>query len=37
VAIGGVVILLSAAVFLACYIPARPAAKLDPTAALRFE
>jgi putative ABC transport system permease protein len=37
VAIAGVVALLSAAAFLACLLPARKAARLEPVAALRHE
>jgi predicted permease len=36
-AISGVVVVLSAAALLACYVPARRAARLDATAALRHE
>jgi ABC-type antimicrobial peptide transport system permease subunit len=36
-ALAGVVFLLSAAAMLACYVPARRAAKLDPMAALRHD
>ncbi len=36
-ALAGVVLLLSTAAMLACYVPARRAAKLDPMAALRHD
>ena len=37
IALGGVILLLCAAAFLACFMPARRAAKLDPTSALRHD
>jgi putative ABC transport system permease protein len=37
VALAGVVLLLTLAAFLACFVPARRAARLDPMSALRHE
>jgi ABC-type antimicrobial peptide transport system permease subunit len=37
VALAGVVLLLTFAAFLACFVPSRRAARLDPMSALRHE